>query len=122
MSRRMALSTSDITTKKRHSVPLHDSAFGSLHRAQIFSKLNLWNANLLVWIHQGEEWKTTINTPLGHFEYLVMPFSLTNAPTVFKSLVNNVQLDILNKFVFIYIDILIFSKTRGGTCSASPQE
>lgn len=51
------------------------------------------------------------NTPLGHFEYLVMPFGLTNAPVLFQALVNNDLRDMLNRFVFIYLNnILIFSR------------
>jgi len=47
-------------------------------------------------IIRGDEW----NTPAGHYEYLVMPFALTNAPAVFKVLVNDVLRDMLNRFVF----------------------
>lgn len=50
------------------------------------------------------------NTPYGHFEYLVMPFRLTNDPAVFQALV--MLHDMLNRFLFIYIDnILIFLET-----------
>jgi len=46
----------------------------------------------------------------GHFEYLVMPFSLTYAPAVFQALINEVLRDFLNRSVFVYLDdILIFS-------------
>ena len=49
---------------------------------------------------------------LGHFEYLVMPFGLANAPAVFQSLVNGLLRDVLNRFVFVYLDdILVFSST-----------
>lgn len=61
-------------------------------------------------IREGDEWKTAFNTPLGHFEYLVMPFGLKNAPAVFRALVNDVLGDCLNRFVFVYLDdILIYS-------------
>lgn len=41
-----------------------------------------------------------------------MPFSLTNAPAVFQALIKNVLCDMLNHFVFVYLDdILIFSKS-----------
>lgn len=43
-----------------------------------------------------------------------MLFSLTNAPAVFQAQVNDVLRDMLNQFVFVYLDdILIFSKTLG---------
>lgn len=52
-----------------------------------------------------------MNDPLGHFEYLVIPFEITNAPAVFQALINNVMRDLLNVFVFVYLDdILIYSK------------
>ncbi|XP_057179663.1 uncharacterized protein LOC130547611 [Triplophysa rosa] len=52
------------------------------------------------------------NTPSGHYEYLVLPFGLTNAPAVFQGLVNDVLGDMINRFVFVYLDdILIFSQS-----------
>lgn len=79
--------------------------------AWIFSKLDLQNAYHLVRIHQGGEWKTAFNTPLGHFDCLVMPFGLNNTPAVFQSLVIDIDHDMSNRF--IYIDnILVFSETR----------
>ena len=53
------------------------------------------------------------NTPTGHGEYLVMLFSLTNAPAVFQALINDILRDTLNKYVFVYLDdILIFPGPR----------
>ena len=87
----------------------------------VFSKLDLRNVYHLVRIREGDEWKAAFNTPLGHFEYLVMHFGLTNVPAVFQSLVNDVLWDMLNRSVFVYLDdILIFSKSIGAQdpCSA----
>ncbi|KAL2078839.1 hypothetical protein ACEWY4_024583 [Coilia grayii] len=101
----------DITIKNRYPLPLLASAFESLQGATVFTKLDLRNAYHLVRIREGDEWKTAFNTPNGHYEYLVMPFGLTNAPAVFQGLVNDVLRDVLDRFVFIYLDdILIFSK------------
>lgn len=58
--------------------------------------LDLRNAFHLVRIQEGDEWKTTFNTPTGHYEYLVMPFGLINAPAVFQTLFNDVLRDMLN--------------------------
>ncbi|WP_353802539.1 reverse transcriptase family protein, partial [Shigella sonnei] len=100
----------DITVKNRYPLLLMSSAFEILQGARCFTKLDLCNAYHLVHIREGDEWKTAFNTPLGHFEYRVLPFGLANAPAVFQALVNDVLRDMLNIFVFVYLDdILIFS-------------
>ena len=99
-----------ITTRNRYPLPLISSAFELLKDAKYFTKLDLHNAYHLVRIREGDEWKTAFNTPSGHYEYLVMPFGLTNAPAVFQALLNDVLRDMLDRFVFVYLDdILIFS-------------
>lgn len=51
-----------------------------------------------------DAWKTTFKMPLGHLEYLVMPFGLSNAPAVFQALINDVLQDAIDRFVFVYVD------------------
>lgn len=62
------------------------SAFEHIHKATIFNKVDLRNAYHLVRIQAGDEWKTAFKTHIGHYEYLVMPFNLTNTPEVFQNL------------------------------------
>lgn len=103
-------SLNTITVRYKYPLPLINSAFELLQGTWVFTKLDLRSTYHLVCIKDGDEWKTTFNTPQGHFEYLVMPFSLTNAPAVFQALINNVLRDFINRFVFVYLDdILIFS-------------
>ncbi len=100
----------DITIRNRYPLPLMSSAFELLQGAKLFTKLDLRNAYHLVRIREGDEWKTAFNTPTGHFEYRVLPFGLTNAPAVFQALINDLLRDMVNRFVFVYLDdILIFS-------------
>lgn len=100
-----------ITIKNRYPLPLMTTAFELLQGATIFTKLDLRNAYHLVRVREGDEWKTAFNTPTGHYEYKVMPFGLVNAPAVFQALINDVLREMLDKFVFVYLDdILIFSK------------
>ena len=47
----------------------------------------------LVRIWEGDEWKTAFSTTSGHYEYLVMPYGLKNAPAVFQSFVDEILRD-----------------------------
>ncbi|XP_073510888.1 uncharacterized protein [Phyllobates terribilis] len=99
-----------ITVKNKYPLPLIPELFDRLRGARIFTKLDLRGAYNLVRIRQGDEWKTAFNTRDGHYEYLVMPFGLCNAPAVFQELVNDIFRDLLYSCVVVYLDdILVFS-------------
>ncbi len=86
------------------------AAIEQVREARIFSKLDLRCAYNLIRICEGDEWKTAFIANSVHYKYLVMPFGLSNSPSVFQSFMNEVFNDMLNRFVLIYIDdILIYS-------------
>ncbi len=105
-------SLNSITCKFRYPLPLVPSALEQLRRARYFTKLDLRCAYNLICIREGDEWKTAFSTTTGHYEYLVMPFGLSNSPSVFQAFINDVFRDMLNQWVIVYIDdILIYSET-----------
>jgi len=100
-----------LTVKNVYPLPLIDELLDRLHGSQIFSSLDLTDAYWLLRIAEGDEWKTAFRTRYGLFEYLIMPFGLSNAPGNFQAYVNSCFSDMIDKFLKIYMDdFLIHSK------------
>jgi len=101
-----------MTIRNSYPLPLISELIDRVKGAKYFTKLDLKSAYNLVRIKEGDEYKTAFRTRYGHFEYLVMPFGLKNAPATFQHFINDVLSDYLDKFVISYIDdILIYSNT-----------
>ena len=101
-----------ITIKNRYPLPLIPELLDRFRQAKYFTKLDLRGAYNLVRIAHGEEWKTAFRTRYGHFEYLVMPFGLANAPASFQGLINDTLRPFLDRFATAYLDdIMIYSNT-----------
>src|SRR5438046_2884552 len=102
-----------ITIKNRYPLPLISELLDRLNGSVIFSKIDLRNAYHRIRIREGDEWKTAFRTRYSHFEYLVVPFGLTNAPATFQAYINNALQGLVDDFCVVYLnDILIFSKSE----------
>ena len=72
-----------VTIKNKYPIPLAIELFDRLSKASYFTKLDLRSSYWQVQIEIGDERKTTCVTRYGSYEFLVMPFGMTNAPATF---------------------------------------
>jgi len=103
-----------VTVKNKYPLPLISELVSQLRGARYFTKLDVcWGFNN-VRIKPRDEWKVAFRTNQDLFEPLVMFFGMTNSPTTFQTMMNNVfRTVIAERIIIVYLDdILIFTKTE----------
>ncbi|KAA3484055.1 DNA/RNA polymerases superfamily protein [Gossypium australe] len=79
-----------LTIKNKYPLPRIDYIFYQFQGTLIFSKINLQSGYYQLKVKDSDMMKTTFKTQYGHYEYLVLPFELTNALATFMDMMNRV--------------------------------
>ena len=97
--------------KIRYMLPRIEDLFYQLKGVSIFSKIHLRSGYYHLQVKDVDLPKIAFRTLYGHYEFLVMPFGLINAPASFMDFMNRVFHPYLDQFVVVFIDvILVYSK------------
>ena len=102
-----------VTIKNRYPLPRIDDLLDQLKGVVVFLKIDMRLGYHQIRIKEEDNYKTTFKTRYGHYEFVVVPFGLSNAPTTFMRLMNRVLCPYLDKFFIVFIhDILVYSKNE----------
>ena len=100
----------EITRRDCYPLPLIDETLRRIATAKWISKVDVIQAFHRIRIRAGDEWKTTFNTRLGAFEWLVTPFGLNGAPATFQRYINKLLMPWLDVNCSAYLDdVIIYS-------------
>ncbi|XP_019431561.1 PREDICTED: uncharacterized protein LOC109338725 [Lupinus angustifolius] len=102
-----------VTIKNKYMLPWIDDLMDQLRVAIMFPKIDLQSGYHQICVKLEDIPKTNFRTCYDHYEYLVIPFGVTNTPAVFMDYLNKNFHPYLNTFMVVFIhDILIYSKNQ----------
>jgi hypothetical protein len=103
----------EVTIKNKYPLPRIDDLFDQLCGACVFSQIDLRSGYHQLKVRECNIPKAAFILRYGMYEFTVMSFGLSNAPTYFMYIMNKVFKEYLDKFIVVFIDdILVHSRSE----------
>jgi hypothetical protein len=102
----------EVSVGDSYPLPNIQDILDNTGKARYFSVLDCASGYHQIPIRQEDRCKTAFSTPMGHFEYLRMPYGLKAAGATFQRAVNSVLRDSIGDRCFVYVDdVLVLGET-----------
>jgi hypothetical protein len=101
-----------ITVKDTYPLPRIDDMLDKLGKSEYFSTLDLASGYWQIEVKEEDREKTAFTTGAGLFEFNVLPFGLTGAPSTFQRTMDFILMDTPHSMVYID-DVIVFSENFG---------
>ena len=102
-----------MTIKNKHPLSRINDLMDQLVGVWVFSKIDSRSGYHKIRVKPDDISKMDFRIRYGHYEYIVMPFGVSNVACVFMEYMNHTFHSYLDKFVVVFIDdILIYSKSK----------
>ena len=99
--------TNAVTIRNTAPLPRIDALLDRMAGKTVFSSMDLQSGYCQIRIDETDCHKTGFNTPLGHYEFKVLPMGITSAPATFQAVMNKIfgHLD----YVMVYLDDILMA-------------
>jgi hypothetical protein len=110
-----------VTKGKVHPLPCTDDSLHVLVGGKFFSTLDLTSTYRQVGLDKDIRPKSVFLCRNGHFEFVRLPFGLSNAPATIPCLMHSVLTGLKWRPCLVYLDdIVVFSSSFAGPPPAAP--
>ena len=102
-----------VTIKNRYPLPRIDDLLDQLRGLRVYSKIDLRTGYHQLRVRETDIPKAAaFRTHYDHFDFTVMPFELTNAPTAFMDLMHRVFQPYIDQFVVVFVGETEYQSSR----------